>query len=87
MRWQERVGSYVSDGSLVGYHPYWLLDAKLLWSMPEDSGSKSQLSACNFQLSELYVQATNLTNHRYRDLGAVPQPGIWVMAGARVRLK
>ena len=87
VRWQERVGSYVSDGSLVGYHPYWLLDAKLLWSMPEDSGSKSQLSACNFQLSELYVQATNLTNHRYRDLGAVPQPGIWVMAGARVRLK
>lgn len=72
VRWQQRVGSYVSDGQLYGYHPYWTLDAKLQW----DSARYN-----------LYVQATNLTNHRYRDLGAVPQPGIWVMAGARVRLK
>ena len=72
VRWQQRVGSYVSDGQLYGYHPYWTLDAKLQWDTARYN---------------LYVQATNLTNHRYRDLGAVPQPGIWVMAGARVRLK
>ena len=70
-RWQDRVGSYLSDGKLVGYHPYALLDAKLQWDAPK---------------YQVYVQATNITNHHYYDLAAVPQPGIWVMAGARLKL-
>ena len=70
-RWQERVGSYVSGGELVPYHPYFMLDAKIQWEAPR---------------YQLFVQATNLTNHRYYDLGSVPQPGIWVMAGARLKL-
>ena len=70
-RWQERVGSYVSGGRLVGYHPYAMLGAKMQWDAPR---------------YQLFVQATNITNHRYYDLGSVPQPGIWVMAGARFRL-
>ena len=70
-RLQEREGSYVSGGELVPYHPYAMLDAKLLWDDPH---------------YQLYVQATNLTNHRYYDLGSVPQPGIWLMAGMRMKL-
>ena len=71
-RWQDRVGSYHSPGGkLVSYHPYAMLDAKLQWETPR---------------YQLYVQATNITNHRYYDLGSVPQPGIWVMAGARLKL-
>ena len=70
-RWQERVGSYLSGSELVPYHPYFMLDAKLQWEAPQ---------------YQLYVQATNLTNHRYYDLGSVPQPGIWLMAGGRIRL-
>ena len=70
-RWQERVGSYASGGELIPYHPYAMLDAKLQWE------------ATRYQV---YVQATNLTNHRYYDLGSVPQPGIWLMAGARLKL-
>ena len=70
-RWQERVGSYMSGGELVPYHPYAMLDAKLQWKAP---------------CYQVFVQATNITNHRYYDLGSVPQPGIWVMAGARFRL-
>ena len=70
-RWQERVGSYLSGGELVPYHPYAMLDAKLQWEAPR---------------YQLFVQATNLTNHRYYDLGSVPQPGICVMAGGRIRL-
>ncbi|MBQ4228550.1 MAG: TonB-dependent receptor, partial [Bacteroidaceae bacterium] len=70
-RWQERVGSYVSEGKLVPYHPYAMIDAKMQWETPR---------------YQLYIQATNITNHRYYDLGSVPQPGIWVMAGARFRL-
>ena len=70
-RWQERVGSYVFEGNLVPYRPYSILDAKLQWDA---------------QRYQLYIQATNLTNHRYYDLGSVPQPGIWVMAGIRVKV-
>ena len=70
-RWQERVGSYVSEGKLVPYDPYAMIDAKLQWEAP---------------CYQLFVQATNITNHRYYDLGSVPQPGIWVMAGARLKL-
>lgn len=70
-RWQERVGSYVSEGKLVPYHPYAMIDAKMQWEAPR---------------YQLYIQATNITNHRYYDLGSVPQPGIWVMAGMRVKI-
>ena len=69
-RWQERVGSYLNGGELHPYRPYAILDAKLQWD------------ASQYQV---FVQATNLTNRRYYDLGSVPQPGIWVMAGARVK--
>jgi len=53
-----------------GYHPYAKLDGKLQYA----------LRHC-----ELYVEADNLTCHRYYDLGAVKQPGLWFMAGARVK--
>lgn len=87
-RWQDRVGSYLSGGELVPYHPYAMLDAKILWS-PSSShpshhpSSLFHLPSC---ISELYLQATNITNHRYYDLGSVPQPGIWLMAGARLNI-
>ncbi|MBR1688032.1 MAG: TonB-dependent receptor [Prevotella sp.] len=55
-----------------GYHPYWKLDAKLQWTAPSYS---------------LYVQADNLTAHRYYDIGGVRQPGLWLMAGGSIRLK
>ena len=71
-RWQDRVGGYVSGGKLVSYRPYAMLDAKLQWDAPRYL---------------LYVQATNLTNRRYCDLGSVPQPGIWFMAGGRLKLR
>lgn len=71
VRWQERMGSYMSGGRLVNYHPYWSLDAKLQWDATRYN---------------IFVQATNITNHHYHDLGNVPQPGIWVMAGARLKL-
>lgn len=51
-----------------GYHPYAKLDARLTWDAPR---------------CMLYLKADNLTAHRYYDLGAVRQPGLWLMAGAR----
>ncbi|MBA4303469.1 MAG: TonB-dependent receptor [Sphingobacteriaceae bacterium] len=35
---------------------------------------------------ETFVQATNLTNNSYREIGTVPMPGRWVRGGLRLRL-
>lgn len=52
-----------------GYYPYTKLDCRLAWTEPH---------------WQLYVKADNITAHRYYDLGSVKQPGLWVMAGAKV---
>ena len=54
-----------------GYHPYAKLDGVLQWSEPH---------------YQLYVKADNITAHRYYDIGGVKQPGLWIMAGAKVNL-
>ncbi len=77
LRWQDRMGSYIlyenaqSTGRLVPYDPYATLDLKLRWTAPH---------------YELWAEATNLTNRRYYDLGNIPQPGIFILAGARICL-
>ena len=86
LRWQDRMGSYIlydgtytdaatgylrgtNTGRLVDYRPYATLDLKLQWTERH---------------WQAYVMGSNITNHRYHDLGNVRQPGIWVMAGAKV---
>lgn len=54
-----------------GYHPYAKFDGKLQWTERH---------------YQLYVKADNITCHRYYDLGSVLQPGLWIMAGAKVNL-
>lgn len=54
-----------------GFHPYAKLDGKLQWAWTK---------------CQLYLKADNMTCHRYRDLGEVVQPGLWLMAGAKVNL-
>lgn len=77
LRWQDRMGSYLlyenaqSTGVLKPYDPYATLDVKLQWCRPE---------------YELYVQGTNLTNKQYYDLGNIPQPGICVLGGVKLKL-
>ena len=76
VRWQDRMGDYIlyedgrSTGQLVSYSPYATLDLKLRWTDRH---------------YEVWVEGTNLTNHTYYDLGNIRQPGIVVLAGARVR--
>ena len=68
-RFQQRRGSYTdTNGINRTYRPYQLVDARLAWSKPRYS---------------LYVEANNLFDTDYVDYGNVPQPGLWVMAGAR----
>lgn len=77
LRYQDRMGNYqVYDGikatdQLCNYSPYATLDLKLQW--------------CE-QKYDLYVKGTNITNHKYYDLGNIQQPGIWVMGGARIKM-
>ena len=54
-----------------GYHPYTKVDCKLMWDAKKYS---------------IYVKADNLTCHRYYDLAAIKQPGLWIMAGASINL-
>lgn len=54
-----------------GYHPYAKIDGKLSWTQAR---------------WEIYLKADNLTCHRYYDLGAVRQPGLWIMAGGNIKL-
>ncbi len=78
LRYQMRMGQYqVYDGltataELESYKPYTTLDLKLQWTETKYS---------------VYLSGTNLTNRRYQDLGNIPQPGAWVMAGARLNLR
>ena len=71
-RWQDRMGNYEQNGEMVAYEPYSLLDARLSW----DTSSY-----------RVYAEANNLLNRTYYDYGNIPQPGIWVRAGAVWRLK
>jgi len=76
LRWQDRMGSYLlyedaqSTGRLVPYTPYATLDLKLRWVARH---------------YELWAEGTNLLNRHYYDLGNVPQPGIMVLGGLRLR--
>ena len=75
LRWQQREGTYIeyrggkSTGQLKEYPAYAVLSLKLSWKAPH---------------YELYATADNLTAHRYYDLGNVPQPRLWIMAGAKL---
>jgi iron complex outermembrane receptor protein len=55
----------------VDYIPVWLIDMRINWVKN------------NFNL---YIEASNLLNRSYYDLGNVEQPGIWAKAGIVVKL-
>lgn len=51
--------------------PYTLVDAKLKWDRPSWSA---------------YLKVNNLLDTEYYDFGAIPQPGIWLLAGLSITL-
>ena len=71
-RFQERTGTYTdSDGIVNDYQPYGIVDARLEW---------------NAGTYKIYLEANNLFNKSYVDFGHIPQPGLWIMAGASIHL-
>ena len=77
-RLQHRNGNFIlyengnNTGILTPYGTYALLDLKLQWATSHYT---------------LFISSNNLTNHRYYDLSNVQQPGFWLMAGAKLRLR
>lgn len=82
-RFQDRMGDFIKYTAIVNddgnvsyqaskksYSPYGLLSLKLIWSQK------------NY---EIYLDADNLTSKKYYDIGNVRQPGLWMMAGAKIR--
>lgn len=68
----DRAGTYINESSKeVRYKPYLLCNLRLYWNRPR---------------YELFVTASNLFNVRYFDLGNIPQAGIWVKAGAKLKI-
>jgi len=71
----DRNGSYThypvaGDPSVTEtreFQPFFLLDARLAW----------EKGRCR-----LYLDAANITDTRYCDMGGIPLPGVWVTAGA-----
>ncbi len=76
--YQQRNGSYADYNANTNtyygmpFNPYFLLDGKI-----------------NYQLkfAKIYIEATNILNQNYFDLGNLPQPGRWFKAGLELFIK
>lgn len=75
--WQDRAGSfdYYANPKAKAlekeYAPFWLVNSRLTWRQEK---------------YELYLQAANLLDNDYYDIGNVVQPGRWITAGAKIKL-
>lgn len=74
-RWQDRVGTYVryvdlKPAETVHFKPFSVLDAKIAY----------QWKKMNF-----FVDANNIFDKKYIDLGNIPQAGFWLSGGANIR--
>ncbi len=70
-RWQDREGIYdqYENGKSVGntpYNPYSILDLRVNWARK------------SFKFN---INANNIFNVTYYDIGNIPQPGFWLSAG------
>lgn len=75
--WQDRAGTFgyytspQADPVEKAYNPFWLLNSRLAWQQEK---------------YEFFVQAANILDESYYDIGNVIQPGRWISAGAKVKL-
>lgn len=75
-RWQDRAGSYVryvdlQPGERTDYKPFSILDVKVNYALKD---------------FHIFVNANNLFDSEYVDLGNIPQPGFWLTGGVSYRI-
>jgi iron complex outermembrane receptor protein len=83
-----------------GFPPYTKIDGKLMWTMRKTktktltktgtgtltkTGTGTLTKTKTTPSWQLFLKGDNLTNQRYYDVGAVLQPGLWIMAGISVK--
>jgi vitamin B12 transporter len=69
---QDRNGTYTDrDGLELDYKPFLLVNARLYWKPG---------------ITEIFLEASNLFDVKYRDLGSAIQPGLWLFGGLNVKL-
>jgi iron complex outermembrane receptor protein len=69
---QDRNGTYTDkDGLEHDYKPFLLVNARLFWTPG---------------IFDIFLEASNLFDIKYRDLGSVIQPGLWLFAGLNTSL-
>ena len=76
LSWQDRAGGYQPYDGVVflpetPFKPVMIADAKAWY---------------NFRKLQMYINFTNLTNARVMDHSNVPQPGLWVYGGIKMKL-
>ena len=71
--YQDREGDYKAYPSkkLTSFKPFWLADLRVQWSEK------------NYKL---FVDANNVFDTTYYDLGNLVQPGLWLKAGVQISL-
>ena len=83
-RWQQREGTHLEYISGTPEQrrnrPYALLDLKLNFNT-------KLLQSFNSSILQFYISLENLLNHRYYDIGTVPQPGFTFLVGAALQIK
>lgn len=69
----DRAGDYTDfeTGEKVNYDPYFLLDARIIWSEKR---------------FDIYADVNNIFNTQYTDYGGLPLPGIYFNSGVKLRL-
>ena len=76
LSYQDRKGEYISyklnsSGEYQSYPSYWLLDIRIDYT---------------YRILNFYVEASNLLNSKYYDLGDLEQPGIWIKTGLKCKI-
>ncbi len=59
------------SGELTEFAPFWLTDLRLQWSADK---------------YKIFVDANNVFDETYYDLGNLQQPGRWIKAGVQINL-
>lgn len=71
LTWQDRAGSFIlyengTFGSEKEYEPFFIADVRLNY---------------HYRNMKIYLETSNLLDHKYYDIGNIRQPGLWLKSG------